>query len=74
MKTRFRLAPEEGWLTLGLVLLICLTLAWSVDAVRWVADSARALGARADGIGVAGDSAGANLSAVVTQVVRTSAL
>ncbi len=36
MKTRFRLAPEEGWLTLGLVLLICLTLAWSVDAVRWV--------------------------------------
>jgi hypothetical protein len=36
MKRRFRVAPEEGWLTLGLVLLICLTLAWSVDAVRWV--------------------------------------
>jgi acetyl esterase len=41
-----------------------------VDAVRWVTDSARALGARAHGIGVAGDSAGANLSAVVTQVVQ----
>ncbi len=41
-----------------------------VDAVRWVAGTAPALGARPDGIGVAGDSAGANLSAVVTQVVR----
>ena len=36
MKRRFPLAPEEGWLTLGLVLLMCLTLAWSVDGVRWV--------------------------------------
>ena len=36
MRRRFRLEPEEGWLTLGLVLLICLTLAWSVDAVGWV--------------------------------------
>jgi acetyl esterase len=41
-----------------------------VDGVRWVAESADALGARAEGIGVAGDSAGANLAAVVTQVVR----
>jgi transglutaminase-like putative cysteine protease len=37
MRRRFRLEPEEGWLTLGLVLLICLTLAWSVDAVPWIA-------------------------------------
>ena len=36
MKRRIPLAPEEGWLTLGLVLLMCLTLAWSVDGVRWV--------------------------------------
>ncbi|OGO58165.1 MAG: hypothetical protein A2Z32_11195 [Chloroflexi bacterium RBG_16_69_14] len=36
MKRRIPLAPQEGWLTLGLVLLICLTLAWSVDGVRWV--------------------------------------
>jgi transglutaminase-like putative cysteine protease len=35
-RRRFPLAPQEGWLTLGLVLLICLTLAWSVDGVRWV--------------------------------------
>ena len=41
-----------------------------IDAVRWVADSGAALGARTEGIGVAGDSAGANLAAVVTQVVR----
>src|SRR6478736_6928969 len=36
MKRRFTLAPEEGWLTLGLVLLLCLTLAWSVDGARYV--------------------------------------
>ncbi len=36
MKRRIPLAPEEGWLTLGLVMLMCLTLAWSVDSVRWV--------------------------------------
>ena len=36
MKRRITLAPEEGWLTLGLVLLLCLTLAWSVDGARWV--------------------------------------
>lgn len=36
MRRRFPIAPEEGWLTLGLVLLMCLTLAWSVDGVRWV--------------------------------------
>ena len=36
MRRRYPLAPKEGWLTLGLVLLICLTLAWSVDGVKWV--------------------------------------
>ena len=36
MKRRSTLAPEEGWLTLGLVLLLCLTLAWSVDGARYV--------------------------------------
>jgi acetyl esterase len=41
-----------------------------VDAARWVASSGGSVGARSDGIGVAGDSAGANLAIVVTQVVR----
>jgi transglutaminase-like putative cysteine protease len=36
MRRRLTIAPKEGWLTLGLVLLICLTLAWSVDGVKWV--------------------------------------
>ena len=36
MRRRLAIAPKEGWLTLGLVLLICLTLAWSVDGVKWV--------------------------------------
>ena len=36
MKRRIPLAPAEGWLTLGLVLLLCLTMAWSVDDARWV--------------------------------------
>ena len=30
------LAPAEGWVTLGLTLLLCLTLAWSLDDARWV--------------------------------------
>ena len=29
--TRLPLAPMEGWVTLGLTLLLCLTLAWSLD-------------------------------------------
>ena len=33
---RIPLAPMEGWVTPGLVLLLCLTLAWAVDDVRWV--------------------------------------
>ncbi|MDO8483815.1 MAG: transglutaminase domain-containing protein [Candidatus Limnocylindrales bacterium] len=33
---RLPLAPAEGWVTLGLALLLCLTLAWSLDDARWV--------------------------------------
>ena len=36
MKRRIAFAPEEGWLTLGCVLLICLTMAWAIDDARWV--------------------------------------
>ena len=36
MKRRIALAPQEGWLTLGLVLLMCLTLAWSIDGARYL--------------------------------------
>ncbi|EWT00864.1 lipase [Intrasporangium oryzae NRRL B-24470] len=41
-----------------------------VDATRWVAREAVSLGVRPTGIGVAGDSAGGNLAAVVSQVLR----
>jgi acetyl esterase len=41
-----------------------------VDAVRWVTTSGDTLGADPVGLGVAGDSAGGNLAAVVTQVTR----
>ncbi len=33
---RLPLAPTEGWVTLGLTLLVCLALAWSLDDARWV--------------------------------------
>lgn len=33
---RLPLAPAEGWITVVLVLLLCLTLAWSLDDARWV--------------------------------------
>ena len=33
---RIPLAPPEGWLTLGLVLLLCLSLAWSLDDAELV--------------------------------------
>jgi transglutaminase-like putative cysteine protease len=36
MKRRIPLAPVEGWLTLGLVTLICLSMAWALDDARWV--------------------------------------
>lgn len=33
---RLPFAPVEGWVTLGLTLLLCLTFAWSLDDARWV--------------------------------------
>jgi len=36
VERRFPLAPAEGWTTLGLVLLLSLTLAWSIDDAAWV--------------------------------------
>ncbi len=33
---RIRFAPAEGWTTFGLVLLLCLTLAWSIDDASWL--------------------------------------
>ncbi|HEX7472199.1 MAG TPA: transglutaminase domain-containing protein [Candidatus Limnocylindrales bacterium] len=33
---RFPLAPDEGWLTILLVLLLVLPVAWSIDDARWV--------------------------------------
>jgi transglutaminase-like putative cysteine protease len=33
---RLPLSPVEGWVTLGLTLLLCLTFAWSLDDARWV--------------------------------------
>ncbi|MFP5343293.1 MAG: DUF4129 domain-containing transglutaminase family protein [Candidatus Limnocylindria bacterium] len=33
---RVPLAPAEGWLTVGLVLLLCLSLAWSLDDARLI--------------------------------------
>ncbi len=42
----------------------------SVDAVRWVAEHAGELGADGSRLAVCGDSAGANLSAVTSLVVR----
>ena len=36
MKSRIPLAPVEGWATVGLTILLCLTFAWSLDDARWV--------------------------------------
>ena len=36
MNRRIPLAPIEGWATVGLALLLCLTFAWSLDDARWV--------------------------------------
>jgi transglutaminase-like putative cysteine protease len=33
---RIALAPTEGWLSLVLVTLACLTMAWAIDDARWV--------------------------------------
>lgn len=35
-RARLPLAPAEGWMTVILVLLLCLTFAWSLDDARWV--------------------------------------
>ena len=43
MRRRIPLAPAEGWVTLGLVLLICLTMAWALDDARWVLGQAKYL-------------------------------
>ncbi len=34
---RFPLSPAEGWPALALLVLLCLTMAWSVDDASWVA-------------------------------------
>ena len=39
MNRRFPLAPAEGWLTVGLVGLLCLSLAWSLDDAQLVLGS-----------------------------------
>lgn len=36
MKRRIPLAPAEGWVTLGLVILICVMMALAIDNARWV--------------------------------------
>lgn len=36
MNRRIPLTPAEGWPTLGLAILLCLTFAWSLDDARWV--------------------------------------
>ena len=36
MNRRIPLAPAEGWLPLGLVMLLCLTMAWAIDDVALV--------------------------------------
>ncbi len=43
MRRRIPLAPAEGWVTLGLVMLICLTMAWALDDARWVLGQAKFL-------------------------------
>ena len=36
LPVRLRLTPTEGWTTLGLLFLMCMTFAWSLDDARWV--------------------------------------
>ena len=43
MRRRIPLAPAEGWVTLGLVIVICLTMAWALDDARWVLGQAKFL-------------------------------
>ncbi len=36
MRQRLRVAPAEGWLTLALVAIMCVTMAWAIDDARYV--------------------------------------
>ncbi len=36
MRQRLRVAPAEGWLTLALVAVMCVTMAWAIDDARYV--------------------------------------
>ncbi len=41
MNRRFPLGPSEGWITVGLTLLLCLTMAWAIDDVELVLGEGR---------------------------------
>src|SRR5215213_3453179 len=43
MNRKFPYAPAEGWSTLGLVILMCLTMAWAIDDAAWVLGRAKYL-------------------------------
>ena len=36
MKRRIPLAPSEGWVTVALVAILCITVTWAIDDVRLV--------------------------------------
>jgi acetyl esterase len=57
----YRLAPEAPWPA---------AIHDTYDAVRWAADSVDSLGADRQRLAIAGDSAGGNIAAVVSQLCR----
>jgi acetyl esterase len=61
----YRLAPEHPWPA---------AVEDTVAALHWVADEVTSLGGDAGRIGVAGDSAGGNLSAIASQAARDAEL